>query len=242
VTTDRSRRDFLRVASAASLGFVGMGAFFSSTVRARTLGSDLLTEGFGPLRPDPEGILDLPGGFSYKIISRWGDEMADGLLVPGLPDGMAAFEGPDGTTVLVRNHEVSNGDRERGAFGEDLSRLDRIDRSKIYDPGENGVPSFGGTTTLVYDTREQKLVRQFLSSAGHVRNCAGGVTPWGTWLTCEETVLRAGEDGAAKNHGYVFEVPATAETRARRSRLPIRAWGDSTTKRSASIPRPGSST
>lgn len=211
MTADPTRRDFLRFASAASLGFVGMSAFFSSEGRASSLASDLLTDGFGPLRPDPAGILELPEGFSYKIISRWGDEMDDGLLVPGLPDGMAAFEGPEGTTVLVRNHEVSNGDAARGAFGRDLARLDRIDNDKIYDRGDNGTPAFGGTTNLVYDTSEQKLVRQFLSSAGHCRNCAGGTTPWGTWLTCEETVIGVGDSHAARNHGYVFEVPAFAE-------------------------------
>jgi len=211
--TSHSRRDFLQFAGAASIGFVGMSRFFTSAARAGglSLSSDLLTEGFGPLRPDPAGILELPEGFTYKIISRIGEEMADGLLVPGAPDGMAAFEGPDGLTVIVRNHEVSNGDLAKSAFGSNNERLSRVDPSKLYDRGADGTPSFGGTTSLVYDTKSQTLARQFMSSAGHVRNCAGGATPWGTWLTCEETNLRAGKDNAAENHGYVFEVPATAE-------------------------------
>jgi secreted PhoX family phosphatase len=52
-------------------------------------------------------------------------------------------------------------------------------------------------------------VSQHLSLAGTLRNCAGGPTPWGSWISCEETTLRAGE-GTARDHGYAFEVPATA--------------------------------
>ncbi|NJR43262.1 MAG: DUF839 domain-containing protein [Akkermansiaceae bacterium] len=45
-------------------------------------------------------------------------------------------------------------------------------------------------------------VRQFLSLVGTYRNCSGGVTPWGTWITCEEDVTRAGEQGALRDHGF----------------------------------------
>ena len=71
--------------------------------------------------------------------------MTDGLIVPARHDGMAAFPGPDGTTLLVRNHEISPGaDPETGAFGADLSLLDRVDRSLLYDAGRSGMPALGG--------------------------------------------------------------------------------------------------
>jgi secreted PhoX family phosphatase len=206
-----SRRDFLISAGAASVGFIGMQRLFGTAHAGELKAGSLMSEGFGPLRPDPAKIIDLPEGFTYRIISRLGDEMDDGLLVPGAPDGMAAFEGPDGLTIIVRNHELSNGQVGIGAFGRGGERASKIDRSRIYDPGRGGIPALGGTSTIVYDTAEHTVVREFMSSAGHCRNCAGGPTPWGSWLTCEETVIRAGEDGADRDHGYVFEVPATAE-------------------------------
>lgn len=208
---DQTRRDFLRFAGGASVGFLGMHTLFGEA-RAGAIGvGTLFAEGFGPLVADPKGLIDLPAGFSYRVISTKGDEMNDGLLVPGLPDGMAAFDGPDGLTILVRNHELDNDHHSAGAFGPSGERASRIDASKIYDRGTAGMPTLGGTSTIVYDTEGQRVVRQFMSSAGHARNCAGGATPWGSWLTCEETVMRAGENNSAKSHGYVFEVPASAE-------------------------------
>ncbi len=169
--------------------------------------------------------MDLPQDFSYTILSRWGDTMDDGYRVPHRPDGMATFPGPDGLTVLIRNHEVNfNADLAEGAFGEDLTKQLELDPSLMYDAGtERGRPCQGGTTTVVYDTRSQKVVRQYLSLAGTIRNCAGGPTPWNSWITCEETVERAG-DGRLVDHGYAFEVPASADM-GLASPVPLTAMG-----------------
>ncbi len=200
-----SRRHFLRMSAACGLGFAGL----RTLAGCQTYSADPFR--YGPLVEDPEGILDLPEGFRYRVISRVGRSMADGFLVPGLPDGMAAFEGPRGLTILVRNHEVNvDSDPAMGPFGEDYSLLARLDPSYLYDAGTDGRPCLGGCTTVVYDTATQTLVSEHLSLAGSLRNCAGGPTPWGSWITCEETVERAG-DGLAMDHGYCFEVPATLE-------------------------------
>jgi secreted PhoX family phosphatase len=71
---------------------------------------------FGPLVPDPRGLLALPEGFSYSIVSRAGERMDDGFFVPEAHDGMATFPGPDGRTLLVRNHEVDGGRRRRASL------------------------------------------------------------------------------------------------------------------------------
>jgi len=166
--------------------------------------------GYGPLLEDPAKVIDLPQGFRYKIVSHAGDEMPDGLLVPGLPDAMAAFAGPGSHAMVVRNHECLG---TGSAFGPKNERLSKISASKLYDLGAGVTPCAGGTTTFVWDTKSQSLVTQHLSLAGTVRNCAGGATPWGSWLTCEETVLKQGfhkEENlqCMKDHGWVFEVPA----------------------------------
>ena len=214
----QDRRHFLKQASAFAVGFAGLHAF----VGCKTLESDV---GFGALRRDPEGIFDLPRGFSYQIISRHGEPMDDGFRVPHRPDGMATFPGPDGTTLLVRNHEIdADAPPEEGPFrsGGDAS-ASQMPAGDRYDAGTAGRGALGGTTTVVYDTEQQAVQRQFLSLAGTIRNCAGGPTPWNSWLTCEETVQRA-NGTFAKDHGYVFEVPATA-TMERATPRPLTAMG-----------------
>lgn len=209
-----SRRHFLRTGASIALGFSGLQAFASAgsleqSVRRRETG-------YGPLIPDPNGIFDLPEGFSYDIISTVGDRMNDDFFVPSLPDGMAAFPGSGNRTILIRNHEINVGaDGSDGPFGEDNSLLSELRLEALYDAGTDGAPCLGGTTTLVYDTERRRLESQHLSLIGTVRNCAGGPTPWNSWITCEETTITAG-DSAAKDHGYNFEVPATEDEKLAR--------------------------
>jgi uncharacterized protein len=215
-----SRRRFLGSAAAISLGFSGL--------RCARIGDSALatppTTGFGPLVDDPDRIIALPEGFTYRIISRRGERMTDGFFVPARHDGMATFQGPDGMTLLVRNHEQPVGAApETSAFGADLALLDRVDRSLFYDPGTAGVPPFGGTTTLLFDTANQRLVSHHLSLAGTLWNCAGGPTPWGSWISCEEITVRA-RGPFARDHGYTFEVPASLDGLPVRA-VPLRAMG-----------------
>lgn len=205
------------------MGFAGLRAVTTSGLLA-ALDERGVPDGFGPLQPDPEGVLDLPEGFSYRIISRAGEEMEDGFIVPARADGMAAFPGPDGQTLLVRNHEVSDdAPAEEGPFGTNNYLFAKLDPDFIYDAGPDHNPCLGGTTTLVYDTREQRLARQHLSLVGTLRNCAGGPTPWKTWITCEETTVRAGAT-CAQDHGFPFEVPASATPGLARP-VPLTAMG-----------------
>ena len=135
----------------------------------------------------PDRYLDLPAGFSCHAISQVGEEMDDGLLVPGEHDGMAAFAGEQGRVVLMRNHELYAREVGKGAFGRLNRRLSRVDRDKLYDAGRGFLPGLGAVTTVVYNPRTGKVDKHFLSLAGTLRNCSGGPTPWGTWVTCEET-------------------------------------------------------
>src|SRR5690606_32025577 len=101
-STAFGRRRFLYGSSAATAAAASGFAFTHVFSRkARAAGP------YGALVPDPEGILDLPAGFTYRILERQNDPMDDGYRVPGRPDGMGAFPGPDGTVILLRNHELT---------------------------------------------------------------------------------------------------------------------------------------
>lgn len=196
--------------------------------------------GYGPLVKDPEGILNLPEGFRYRIISRKGDKMDDGLLLPGAPDGMAAFRGSKGNVIVVRNHELSPDRLENGAFGTSNELLGTVPSEKFYDAGKRTLPGLGGTSTFVYNPKTGQIEKQFLSLAGTARNCAGGPTPWNSWLTCEESTFKVGgyEGKAERDHGYVFEVPASEKVGLAEP-LPLKAMGRFNHEAVAVDPRTG---
>lgn len=170
------------------------------------------------LRRDPNKILKLPKGFSYTVVSARGERMSDGLRVPGAHDGMAAFEGENGRVILICNHELSHPWKNYGPFGGNFKSLPDSLKSHVYDRGSDQTPATGGTTTTVYNPTTRKTERQFLSLAGTELNCAGGKTPWNSWLTCEECFEDPGdavnesqiEFRRDQRHGYVFEVPVSA--------------------------------
>lgn len=203
-----NRREFLKGGLAVGLGFYGLQRFANSNLIAANSKQMLnFKAGYGELVTDPKGILNLPKGFDYKIISAAGRQMFDGFTVPSKMDGMATFKIED-KTVIVRNHEIDPGVFGSGAFGKNNELLNKIDRKLIYDNGFDNHVALGGTSTIVFDTKSQKVEKEFLSLIGTLRNCAGGLTPWGSWITCEETTITKNEK-FQKNHGYNFEVPAT---------------------------------
>ncbi|EDM79398.1 hypothetical protein PPSIR1_02556 [Plesiocystis pacifica SIR-1] len=152
---------------------------------------------WGDLVSDPNGILDLPEGFSYAIIEEAGEDMDDGYRVPGRPDGMACFEGPDDTLILMRNHENSVGDILNGPY-----KLGQLPPDEAYEAA-----AMGGVTRLVIDAGTYERISSNLVLVGTVRNCAGGPSPWG-WLSCEENV----DINGGVRHGYTFVCPTDADS------------------------------
>ena len=193
------RRTLLKSAAAASLagpfaGLVAKPAFAAQPPDAVALGPV-------PDLRDGKVRLHLPEGFRYRSFHDTESPvvLSDGTTLPGRHDGMGAFQGPDETVILVRNHEING---PGAAFGPGVP----------YDPMARG----GTTTTQV--TRKGEVIRSFTSLNGTMMNCSGGRMPWGAWVTCEETVNGpdVGPDFTGvpnvtltQRHGFVYEVPAS---------------------------------
>jgi len=197
-----SRRNLIRGAagllglSVMTAGTTGMvfNAILSRKARA-------YMPNFGALNPKADeatglALLRLPDGFRYISYGWRGDPMNDGIPTPGSHDGMGVVAQEGQNIVLVRNHEQ----REYApSFAQP---------KLTYDSMANG-----GTTTLLFDTKKGEWQKSWASLSGTSRNCAGGPTPWNTWLTCEETtvgtVMPPDRQVFNRDHGWVFEVRAT---------------------------------
>lgn len=181
------RRRFLEGCLSLTATSAGFGSILGAGLGCSSQASE-----FGELRRDPEGILNLPEGFTYKVLERAGDPMSDGHPMGARPDGMACFAGEDGTLVLMRNHEL-----DEGASPEP---------TMAYNPN-----MLGGVSRLVLDRKTLKRKSSNYVLCGTHRNCAGGPSPWG-WLSCEESEL--------PRHGYVFLCDPSAERAQEAQRAP----------------------
>lgn len=200
-----SRRKFLTLMGAGASSTLAIASLEKFYQRAEA-GESLAAEGFGALQKDPRGIFNLPPGFQYRILSTTGEMMDDGTPVPKDHDGMAAFPGENGEIILVRNHEINYGQ----------GRSVQAPPEYQYDGAGRG-----GTTTVILN-RDRQLVRHYVSLAGTCRNCAGGVTPWGTWISCEEDNATPQTANVEQKHGYAFEVVPGAPLQ---KAIPLKAMG-----------------
>ncbi|MDQ3985514.1 MAG: PhoX family protein [Actinomycetota bacterium] len=198
------RRTFLRRSAILGGSLAAMGPLHALGARVAMGAPPVPVPGYGPLVN--KGELWLPAPFNYEVISRQGIPMSDGKPTPGIFDGMGAYPGQAGSTILIRNHE----NRERPG------EIKVVTGALEYDQ-----QAFGGNTKLEVrrrragvdpDTGEQlytyEVLRDFAILGGTSTNCAGGLRDPNKWLTCEEVVKRSSN---GKKHGYIFEIDAMAD-------------------------------
>ena len=202
------RRDFFILSSLLPL--MGFGKTLASLSPAKE-NSKIRNK----LNKDINGILDLHPSLQYKLISNQGTEMSDGFKVPALADGMGAFLVGE-NIVLIRNHELIPSDgMHRSAFQDPSSQIKKLG-NKHYDKD-----SIGGTTSIILNQTSKEVVSEYLSLSGTRNNCAGGITPWNTWLSCEEDISKKRKNKIP--HGYVFEVDP--KKRGLEKPVPLKAMG-----------------
>ena len=203
------RRTFFKLGAGAAIAGGPFAGFVNSPAGASALATQP-TVGLVPVADERDGVvrLHLPEGFKYRSFHDTEQPVTldDGTRLPGRHDGMGAFGNADGSVTLVRNHEVNG---SPGSFGPPSA--------PVYDSAAGG-----GTTSVRVDL-EGHVDDAITSLSGTMMNCSGGIMPWGSWITCEETVngpdvgpdfTNTPNTGLKKPHGYVFEVPVAGRASA----------------------------
>ena len=221
-----NRRQFLKsgaLAGAAGLAFSSL-ALAAHQPRGSEHSRRVRSADYGPLYPTADlitglNLLALPKEFRYMSFGWTGQIMDDGRPTPTDHDGMAVCGKHGHIISLVRNHELSAGEGSQCLVP-----------GRMYNTNE-----YGGTTNLYFDLHKERFVRSYTSLGGTIRNCAGGPTPWDSWVSCEETFHSWGNRADGYNHGYVFDVPAFGHSNGQ----PIRAAGRFSHEAVAVDPRTG---
>lgn len=225
-TSQLSRRRFLEFLGRGTLAAVGLSALpLLEACQRVPLAAPQPPRLFDPLAPAIEDRLRLVEGLSYREVLRWEQPLREGLQVGMHNDYLAFFPLP-GTPdegLLWVNHEYitpallhrfaappktrAQFDRERSEVGGSVVHVRKTAQGWQPVPGSERHQRVTATTPLPFAW--DVPIAGSRQAIGTLGNCAGGVTPWGTVLTCEENYdLFWGErqsDGSRRSSLYGWE-------------------------------------
>ena len=213
------RRQFLRnmLLAAGSVPLASwLTACNSNGGRGNTTGRDPSFrspfENIGPLlEPDENGV-QLPAGFSSRVIAEFGQPpIADQpeFVWHSDPDGGGMFRTEDGGWIYLSNCEARDATTLFGFMPEipvlsELTTRETVEALGTVVGPISGLlqldgtlplvlPLAGGVSALRFD-KDGNLVDAYPVQRNTTTNCSGGATPWGTWINGEEIA-----------DGYMFE-------------------------------------
>nr|MDQ3388723.1 PhoX family protein [Gemmatimonadota bacterium] len=216
LTARLSRRDALRgtaAAAGAALLPIDLRAAPRATPAGRQSTGRVTHPPFRPIQPTVRDALVLPEGFRHDVLRVYGDEIAPGVPFGYNADFTAFFpiDSPEGGRsstdgLLWVNHEYVNpllmyGYRsgpktaeqltiERMAVGGSVIRVQQGSDGRWRFAADPRNRRMTGLTScrLTGPVAGSAAIGGAVEVTGSVGNCSGGVTPWGTVLSCEENV------------------------------------------------------
>jgi uncharacterized protein len=211
-----TRRDFIRGVAAAGASTVGAVALessgidlFSEQAFARHRRNDFSE--FRAIAPSSADTLEVANGFRADVLISWGDIFRDGnrrALRYGFNNDFLAYFPLRGSRegLLFVNHEYPdpfflhgykpNGSpknaaqvqEEQDSVGNSILHVKRRGngRWKVVSPSVYNRRIYGDRPDLMFTGPLRGAAGIGNSAHGSVGNCSGGITPWGTALSCEE--------------------------------------------------------
>ena len=203
ITKDMNRRDFVKFLGRAGLSMSALGSMLSASGCSSSPKS-FVGYKIPSLTPNSSDDLDLAEGLNYQVLLSYGDQLSSNQVFgfncdfnAFLPLNRANTEG-----ILWTNNEsidpyftfVNSNDKykrskpqvdlERSLVGGSISHIKKVSDAWTLVKESKFNRRIDGTTKIPFAPESEIGGQKY--GEGTLGNCAGGLTPWNTFLSCEE--------------------------------------------------------